>query len=95
MTYNGYTNYETWLVQLWFSNDESCLLHWEEQAERAVRDSIDPAGSLARDMEEGVRDLMAESNLEGLLADLLSSAVSEVNWTEIANHYVEGVHAEV
>jgi hypothetical protein len=28
MTYNGYSNYETWAVQLWIDNSESSSAYW-------------------------------------------------------------------
>ena len=33
-TYNGWTNYETWCVHLWLSNDEGTYRYWREEAER-------------------------------------------------------------
>ena len=39
--YNGWTNYETWLVNLWLGNGGSGE-HWREQAERSrIRGNID------------------------------------------------------
>ena len=32
--YNGWTNYETWRVHLWLSNDEGSYNYWLEEAER-------------------------------------------------------------
>ena len=30
--YNGWTNYETWAVKLWFDNEEATYRNWMERA---------------------------------------------------------------
>lgn len=30
--YNGWTNYETWVVNLWLNNDQGTYDHWQEVA---------------------------------------------------------------
>lgn len=35
--YNGWTNYETWLVKLWQDNDQGDQEYWQKQAEECVR----------------------------------------------------------
>lgn len=41
--YNGWSNYETWVVKLWMDNEEGSYNYWrdatEEERERAVEDS--------------------------------------------------------
>jgi hypothetical protein len=32
--YNGWTNYETWCVHLWLSNEEGSYRYWREEARR-------------------------------------------------------------
>jgi hypothetical protein len=54
--YNGWTNYETWLVKLWLDNDQ-----WSQEAmlELAETYHSDLYG-LARAVEDAIRELVAE-----------------------------------
>ena len=80
MSYNGWTNYETWVVKLWLDNERGD----QEMMEEIVRENTDDwtAG-------EVLRDTLAEymPDLGGTLwDDLLNSAWEEVNWREIAEN---------
>ena len=107
--YNGWTNYETWVVNLWMDNDEGSQDYWvnvarhiyeheaEEQPhftkmENAV---IILADKLRDDHEQAKDELLSDANLSSSLwADLLSAALSETNWKEIAEHLLENVEVE-
>lgn len=75
--YNGWTNYETWAVNLWLSNDEgsyNTLIetvrgHTEDDAAVAVREWVEDMNPLADDA--------------SLFSDLLTTALQGVNWREI------------
>jgi hypothetical protein len=93
-TYNGWTNYETWAVALWLDNDEGSHDHWREQALEAWRDDRKNAASnladqLKAEHEENAPDLPAS-----IYSDLLNAAASEVNWYEIAEHYLDDLSDE-
>jgi|LakMenEpi03Aug12_release.lakeMendotaPanAssembly.Ray.scaffolds.fasta_scaffold1746606_2 hypothetical protein len=97
--YNGWTNYETWCVKLWIDNVESTQKFWEWAAKDAWAESCPHSGltrvedasmRLARqlrDEHEAARDSYGER--QGVLYDLLSAALSEVNWMEIAKSFIE------
>ncbi len=96
--YNGWTNYETWVVNLWMQNDETSSAQYRQLAQEIYEQS--EANSI-NTREEEARYSLAEAlkadfdentpETEGVFADLLNSALSEVNWYEIAEHLLEQV----
>ena len=42
MSYNGWTNYETWAVSLWIDNDQGSQLYWQEKASEYWAVAADP-----------------------------------------------------
>ena len=95
--YNGWTNYETWNVALWFDNDSS--EYWAERAneiwyDAEATDNFDRAEVATLELSKEMQDSVEESTptvTAGMFADLLNAALSEVNWYEIAEHFVENV----
>ena len=78
-TCNGWTNHATWLVSLWLDEDGF--------DESMVPDSRYDA---AQTIKEWVDDLIADQNsTAGLAADLIASALSDVDWYELADKYIE------
>jgi hypothetical protein len=96
-TYNGWTNYETWVVKLWLDNDQGSSEWMEETARECLQEAIDndesdiqaaARGSLA-DRLESYHDEMqelCETQVAGVFADLLNSALGRVEWREIAEN---------
>ena len=79
MSYNGWTNYATWRVNLeiFDGHDASDL----------PRDPFDAAAAL-KDMAE---ELICEQAPEGLARDYALAFLADVNWREIAAHMLEDV----
>lgn len=79
---NGWSNKETWLVNLWLG-DYLCELQ-----ENGV--NID-ADFIEQEVSDLVDDLnlhaTSQLNTNGLLADLLNCALSEINYSELGEHY--------
>ncbi len=102
-SYNGWSNYETWNVALWIDNEQGNYNHWRSEAQdcwdnasprqatltREERAAYDLADRLKSQFEEDAPDLGASC-----WSDLLSAALSEVDWDEIAEHYMDEVEKE-
>lgn len=75
--YNGWTNYETWLVALWLNNDQASY-----NALGALKAGDASEHRKAESLEELVRELY-EFEPVGIVADLVNSAFGRVDWVEI------------
>jgi len=103
-TYNGWTNYETWVTKLWMDNDQGTQEDWAERV-RAIKAHptyenpyMKPERRIVHEVtealkdahEEGMADLLESGHLSAsVYADLLGSALGRVNWYEIAEHLIE------
>lgn len=87
--YNGWNSYETWLVNVWMTNDQGSCEYWEEVAREVLEYNEGEAAqrNLAHILKEYFEENMP--SVEGLYADLLSSALQEVDWDELAEHMLE------
>ncbi len=95
-TYYGCANYETWAVNLWLSNDATSYSHWTERTREIlaesgiIEDNRSAVGQLADALREAIND---EYHTEGagLISDLLTAALSKVDWHEIAQSFIDDV----
>lgn len=98
-TYNGWTNYETWNVKLWLDNEQGTY----ELQKEMVRQSRQTPKVDVWTKEETTRFTLADllkdfveennplANDASMYSDLMSAALSEVNWQEIADSILEEV----
>ena len=102
-THNGWTNYETWAVALWIDNEQGTSERAREMAQEFAEEPQinkltgrdQTAYQLGKAINEWVEEEMLPAIGEASLqADLLGAAVSEVNWYEIAEHYLADLPAE-
>jgi hypothetical protein len=80
--YQGWSNYSTWAVALWISNDQGLY----DMVQEAAAESED-AYALGQYIESMFDEMAPE--LDGVYADLMRGAVSEVNWQEVAQDFLE------
>lgn len=91
MKYNGWDNYQTWVTNLWIDSDQYVREMVEEILDRED-DRDDAIYNLAHNLQEMFEEGVSELNLNAsVFSDLLNSALSEVNWREIAIHLIEEV----
>lgn len=108
--YNGWTNYQTWVMNLWLTNDEGnydashavvreALDEWEPPVPLEDYYTEDPdAATKARIWYAGERLNEWASDmvpeLEGFVSDLFNSAWGLVDWVEIAENMAQELAEE-
>jgi len=104
MSYNGWSNYETWNVALWIDNEEGSYNERMDATSRAWENtnaedkpeerSLDARIELAEVLEDWVSEM--EPNLgASMWADLLGKAVAQVDWHEIADNFLSDTEGYV
>lgn len=94
--YNGWTNYETWLCNLWFD-----YFDFTEQLEmfEGVEDKDDILriieDYIQNSVEEFVECHLAPGDTHGFIHDMLNSSIQEIDFRDIAEHYVDDVSSEL
>jgi len=78
MSYNGWSNKETWLVNLWLGD----FLTMDQEAGHEIT---------AAYIEQIVEDLIEDSGsrVNGFVGDILNCALCEIDYHELAEHFVE------
>lgn len=88
--YNGWSNYETWVANLWMDNDEgmqNLAREWaQEDLDDAEGDKDEASRNLAARLEAMHDDGLADiAGVTGVFSDLLRHALGMVDWREIAD----------
>lgn len=102
--YNGWTNYETWAVALWLDNERESYERWRYLAREFIQQAPRrhpkmfpedvPHQTATSILANRIRAELLDNTpdvLAGVYADLLGAALSEVDWREIAGHYIDEV----
>jgi hypothetical protein len=102
--YNGWTNYETWVVNLWMDNEQGSQEFFRETAKEihAETDAYNTGLTVTEmatirfaDWLKNYYEVENMPALRGVYGDLLGAALGAVNWGEIARHYIYAVAEEV
>lgn len=89
--YNGWTNYETWLVNLHLTNESNEFFELSREIYSAHYTKEDFAYRLGRFYKEHYTEIIHEmiEPLPYMIKDLTNSALQEVDWRYIAEHVAD------
>lgn len=101
--YHGHPNYETWAVSLWLSNDYSIYNHIKNDiVEGCKRDAEEDSNvkegiwtkkeSVKYCVADGIKDMVGEDEPDmeaSVWSDFLSASLSEVDWDDVADGFLE------
>lgn len=92
MSYNGWRNYETWLAGLYLNgvdwqNFVETELLGEEEDEEITKDK--KVEMLAEYLKDCIEEEVDVAGLSGFLVGLLTSAISEIDFTELATAFLD------
>lgn len=92
MSHEGWANFPTWCVNLWISNDEPAYRLWSRMAILALEQPSRPKHKIAR-LADALRDEITEAAPRvlgpSMYADMLTWALGQVEWREIAESLLE------
>lgn len=84
MGYNGWSNYETWLANLYLEGE-----WFEEYVRNADKTSAYELGNHIRTVFEDMVYEQLGHEAHGFVTDVLACALQTVDWRELAAHYIE------
>lgn len=87
--YNGWSNYETWLCNLWFDQTFYGLITEEYGDEVSYDQEYDVAQSIQYYMDDLV--LEEVNSQAGFALDLVNAGLRQINYREIANSVIDSI----
>ena len=93
--YEGWSTYESWVVSLWMDNDAKQYVKTHLTAERHLNqhagDKEHAAIEYALELEEELTKGIPYSPKNGVYGDLLAGALSQIDYREIADHFLSSI----
>jgi hypothetical protein len=87
--YNGWSNYETWLANLWYDQVFYDLISEEYGMEVTYDQEYDVAQSIQYYLDDLI---LEEVNAQaGFALDLVNAGLREINYREIANSVIDSI----
>jgi predicted RNA-binding protein with EMAP domain len=83
--YNGWTNYETWRVNLEILSDLQLVEYFPTKPDTY---------ELAEWLKDYVDDVLTSIDCAGITLDFARAFVSEVNWREIAENGIDAYYSD-
>jgi len=87
--YNGWTNYETWLANLWYDQVFYDLIVEEYGPDVTYDQEYDVAQSIQYYLDDMVLEEI--SSQAGFALDLVNAGLREINYREIANSVIDSI----
>lgn len=88
-TYNGWTNYATWRVNLEIFDSLELGDFWGYESTKASEIDAYDFGQVMKDYAEEILQEQANGDGNNLVFSYAMAFISDVNWTEIAKHKIE------
>ena len=90
--YNGWSNYPTWVYNLWQDNDEYNYNYVRELVEE-IREEEDNEEETNYKLQERLKDEFENNNPlidnADVYTDLIGWAISHIDWREISEHLMD------
>jgi hypothetical protein len=87
-TYNGWSNYETWVTKLWIDNEQKTYNDIVNLTKRHINKLDYQLGDIISGYVD--KNMLPEIP-PSLASDLLRASMTLVNWTEIAKSYKDDI----
>ena len=100
--YSGWKNYATWVTNLWLDNTQESQEYVSLMAKEAYTDAVaDKYFTREERAYAQLADVLKEYHeenkpeIDGVYADLLNAAISDIDFYEIAQHYIDNLESKV